>query len=62
MSEWPGATIPAKCHDCGRTYFVTSKEHDEPGAVCKDCFDAFEGMTMEELMSDALSVTQESRP
>lgn len=50
MSEWEGATIPAKCHDCGRTYFVSKPEHDEPGAVCRDCWEKFDGMTLEELL------------
>ena len=55
MSEYPGATIPAKCHDCGRVYYVTKPEHDEPGAVCKDCFDAWDGMTVEQLVASFTS-------
>jgi hypothetical protein len=50
LNEYPGATIPAVCHDCGRTYLVTKKEYgDDPNAVCRDCFEAFDGLTVDQL-------------
>jgi hypothetical protein len=50
MSEWQGATIPVKCHDCKRTYLISKLEYDTQDAVCKDCFDAFDGMTIKQLV------------
>jgi hypothetical protein len=60
VSEWPGATIPAKCHDCGRTYFVSKPENDTPDAVCKDCWDAFDGCTIEELAGESAATVTAS--
>jgi len=54
MSEWEGATIPAKCHDCGRIYFVTLPEHATHHSVCRDCWEAFTGMIILDHPSNAI--------
>ena len=53
MRQYEGATIQAKCHDCGREYLISKPEHDTPSAVCRECFEAFDGATIDELCSTA---------
>jgi formylmethanofuran dehydrogenase subunit E len=52
MLQYPGATIPAICNDCHREYLISKKEYDTPDAVCRECFEALDGMTFDELISN----------
>lgn len=51
MAEWEGATIPAKCNECGRAHFVSKPEFaTDPDSVCRDCWEAFDGAEIDDLI------------
>jgi len=50
VKQWEGATLPRNCADCGREYLVSTVEAQQSADdVCRECWEAFDGATIEEL-------------
>ena len=51
MKQWPGATLPRNCSDCGREYLVSTVEVQQcMDDVCRECWEAFDGVTIDDLI------------